>query len=345
MSYSASWQSPSNIALVKYWGKHGIQLPRNPSLSFTLSACVTRMSVEVEPESIRPNVEVYYEGAPRPAFEGKIRSFFGLLRLHFPWLEKSAVRIDSANTFPHGAGIASSASAMSALALCLCDIHDQLTGGNTNKDAAWWSRTSEVARLGSGSACRSLFPVAALWGMTGAVSDSSDAFALPWADKVNARYRDYRDTILIVSSAEKAVSSTAGHALMDSLPYAHTRYAEAQRNMTRLIAAMAVEDAVDDFITICETEALQLHALMMSGDSPFILMEPGTLAIIKAVWAFRKETGLPVCFTLDAGPNVHLLYPAGHHIAVMDFVRTKLAAHCADGRYIEDNVGTGPVKL
>lgn len=345
MTYRAAWQSPSNIALVKYWGKHGIQLPRNPSLSFTLSACLTKMTVEVVPEAEKPDVEVYYEGTPRPAFEGKIRAFFGLLHQHFPWLAQASVRIDSTNTFPHGAGIASSASAMSALALCLSDINDQLAGGRLGNDTSWWQHAAEIARLGSGSACRSLFPVAALWGATGGIDDSSDSYAIPWADRVQPFYRDYCDTILIVSSAEKAVSSTAGHELMNLLPYARTRYAEAQRNIERLIDTLASEDSVNDFMTICETEALQLHALMMSGDAPFILMEPGTLAIIKAVWAFRKETGLPVCFTLDAGPNVHLLYPADHRIPVMDFVRTKLAAHCADGRFIEDKVGTGPERL
>jgi len=345
MTLTASWQSPSNIALVKYWGKHGTQLPRNPSLSFTLSSCVTRMQVTVDPAGPAGELDVRYDGTPRPAFEGKIRTFFRLLDAHFPWLDDASVAIDSVNTFPHGAGIASSASAMSALALCLTEIHDKISGTQDTGDADWWLRVSGVARLGSGSACRSVFPGAALWGATDGIAGSSDDFAIPWAGNMDAIYREFRDTILIVSSAEKSVSSTAGHALMDSLPYAPVRYAEARQNLARLVDAMSRRDGLVDFMAICESEALQLHALMMSGSTPFILMEPGTLAIIKAVWRFRRDTGIPVCFTLDAGPNVHLLYPAEVEHRVMSFVRDELVAHCSDGRFIEDGVGKGPVRF
>ena len=99
------------------------------------------------------------------------------------------------------------------------------------------------------------------------------------------------------------------------------------------------------FITIVESEALQLHALMMSGKTPFILMEPGTISLIKEIWRFRKETGIPVCFTLDAGPNVHLLYPNQYSPAIMDWIDSELAPYCAEGKYIPDHVGTGPEKI
>ncbi|MBP7540167.1 MAG: diphosphomevalonate decarboxylase, partial [Saprospiraceae bacterium] len=96
---------------------------------------------------------------------------------------------------------------------------------------------------------------------------------------------------------------------------------------------------------IVESEALQLHALMMSGNTPFILMEPGTISLIKEIWRFRKETGIPVCFTLDAGPNVHLLYPSPYIPVIMNWVKSDLASHCADGKYILDQVGNGPKKI
>src|SRR5690606_18790582 len=138
MTYRAAWQSPSNIALVKYWGKHGIQLPRNPSLSFTLARCLTKMTVEVNVDAALPGLTVMYDGWPRPAFEAKILTFFDLIGDRFPWLRGSHVHIDSVNTFPHGAGIASSASAMSALALCLMDIRDQIGGPNSKPGGEWW---------------------------------------------------------------------------------------------------------------------------------------------------------------------------------------------------------------
>ena len=345
MTYTSSWRSPSNIALIKYWGKHGLQLPRNPSLSFTLSACHTQMKLEVSPEAATPGLVVMYDGTPRPSFEQKIKTFFSLVSDRFPWLAQASVVIDSVNTFPHGAGIASSASAMSALALCLMDIHDQLSGQSHSPDADWLYKASEVSRLGSGSACRSVYPVAALWGYSSGISGSSDEYAIPWGHEIAPVYHDFQDTILIVSTKEKAVSSTAGHKLMEGLPYADTRYAEAKNNLTKLCDVMRRPDALDQFITIVESEALQLHALMMSGDTPFILMEPATISLIKEIWLYRKETGIPVCFTLDAGPNVHLLYPKEFTTSILAWVEGTLATYCAEGRYILDHVGNGPEKV
>lgn len=343
--YQSSWRSPSNIALVKYWGKHGLQLPRNASLSFTLSACHTDMHMNVSFEGTAPGIRVLYEGQPRPAFIPKIQSFFSHLYDRFSWLREATVEIDSINTFPHGAGIASSASAMSAMALCLMDIQDQIKGNPGQNDDAWWRMASLIARLGSGSACRSIYPGAALWGKTGSVADSRDEYALPWKNNLAPVFQDYQDTILIVSASEKSVSSTAGHALMNSLAYAETRYAEAGKNMHRLITCMKRDDGLDEFISICESEALQLHALMMSGPTPFILMEPNTIAIIKEVWRFRKETSIPVCFTLDAGPNVHLLYPSSYKTSVLAWIRDVLVPFCSEGRFIQDEVGAGPERI
>ena len=345
MTYTSSWRSPSNIALIKYWGKHGIQLPRNPSLSFTLSACHTNMQVRVSADVASPGLEVYYDGEARPAFIPKISSFFNLVKNQLPWLENASIVIDSVNTFPHGAGIASSASSMSALALCLADIDDQILSRSELKSEWWWSKASELARQGSGSACRSVFPGAALWGKTNGIPESNDSFAIPWNNNLAPIYQNYQDTILVVSSAEKKVSSSAGHELMSELAYADKRYAVAKNNMARLIKAMHSENDIDKFISICESEALQLHALMMSGDQPFVLMEPGTLSIIKEVWRFREETGVPVCFTLDAGPNVHLLYPLSYKKIILDWVITNLAPFCTEKKIIEDYVGSGPEKL
>jgi len=345
MTYTSSWRSPSNIALIKYWGKHGLQLPRNPSFSFTLSACHTVMRLVVTPDADSPGLQVSYEGVLKPSFEPKIKTFFSLANDRFPWLSGSSVTIDSINTFPHGAGIASSASAMSALSVCLMDINDQIHGLIGRQNTAWWQMASEVARLGSGSACRSVYAIASIWGQTSNASESSDLFGIPWEQEIAPVFKEYQDTILIVSTAEKSVSSTVGHRLMDGLAYAETRYAEARQNLIRLCEVMASGKELDDFISIVESEALQLHALMMSGPTPFILLEPGTISLIKEIWRFRKETGTPVCFTLDAGPNVHLLYPKQHTHTVMDWVKSDLVAYCTQGKYILDQVGTGPEKI
>lgn len=343
MSYSSSWRSPSNIALIKYWGKHELQLPRNPSLSFTLSACHTDMTMTATPEQ-HGSLTVLFEGNPKPAFENKIRSFFSRIDTYFPWLRNSAIVIDSFNTFPHGAGIASSASAMSAIALCIKDIDDQIHHRSI-RDTAWWSQVSEMARLGSGSASRSVFPTAALWGISDGVPSSSDHFAIPWHQEVHPFYSNFEDTILIVKDDEKAVSSTVGHQLMELHPYAGARYTTAKENLVRLIMALKSPDLIDHFITICEAEALHLHALMMSGPNPFVLVEPATISIIKEIWRFRKENGIPVCFTLDAGPNVHLLYPASYKTEILQWIRSALLPFCDKQEFIEDRIGKGPEKL
>lgn len=345
MVYNSSWQSPSNIALIKYWGKYGIQLPRNPSLSFTLSACHTNMKVEITPDAGIPGLTVLYDGNERPSFGPKIKSFFARIDVHFPWLKNASVLIDSTSTFPHGAGIASSASAMSALALCLADIDDQLNGIAHTKDEVWLRKVSELSRLGSGSASRSVYTTVALWGETDFVKESSNEYAIPWAQHVSPQYHTYQDTILIVSSGEKSVSSSAGHDLMSEHTYASVRYQHAENNLHQLIGAMQTDDGTDVFVSICESEALQLHALMMMGRNPFMLIEPNTVSIIKEVWRFRKESGLPVCFTLDAGPNVHLLYPLHHQRNVLDWIISDLQKFCVDGAFIQDKVGTGPEKI
>lgn len=338
MHLQADYTAPSNIALIKYWGKHGLQLPQNPSLSLTLSSCHTRMRMRVLLNDELPSLEVNYDGQPQPSFKPKIERFFSRIDTEFPFLKNGSVQIDSVNTFPHGAGIASSASAFAALAGCILKIQDALTS-STREPGSDLREISRIARIGSGSACRSVYPVAALWGRTEGVPESHDEYAIPWKEEVHPIFHTYQDTILIVSASEKSVSSTAGHALMEELPYAGTRYSEASLNLARLLPCMKQGTDLDLFIEIVETEALQLHALMMSGHKPFILMEPNTLSIIREVWRFRKETGIPVCFTLDAGPNVHLLYPAVYESRIHPWIRTSLQPFCHEGRLIEDRVG------
>ncbi len=127
------WQSPSNIAIVKYWGKHGQQLPRNPSISFTLQAAYTETELSYVPRETAGeeiSLDFFFEGQAQPAFAQKIVKFLGALATEeiLPFLTQFHLTIHSANSFPHSAGIASSASSMSALALCLCSMEQELFG-------------------------------------------------------------------------------------------------------------------------------------------------------------------------------------------------------------------------
>lgn len=329
------WQSPSNIALVKYWGKSpkGPQIPQNPSISLTLSQCRTETSVFYE-ESDRFGLHFRFDGKENPEFQTKLVDFLKTQMVRFPFLNRMDLQIDSHNSFPHSSGIASSASSMSALVLCLLDIE------NNNMDL---QEASRLSRLASGSACRSVFPKAALWGATEAFKGSSDEYAVSLEDQIDPIFKTYHDSILIVSDAKKAVSSRAGHALMDTNPYAATRYAVANRNIADLLAALKSGD-LEAFMKITESEAMQLHALMMCSEPSFILMKPNTLRIINTLHEFRKETDIPVCFTLDAGPNVHVLYPDQHAEMVERFIMDELEKYCVGGQWIPDQVGQGASK-
>ena len=117
-------RSPSNIAIVKYWGKHGNQLPNNPSISFTLNNCYTETKV-IYSKSENPNeieMDFYFEGKENQAFKNKIEKFLQANKEHFTFLNGLHLNIESHNSFPHSSGIASSASSMSALILCLLEI-------------------------------------------------------------------------------------------------------------------------------------------------------------------------------------------------------------------------------
>jgi diphosphomevalonate decarboxylase len=101
----------------------------------------------------------------------------------------------------------------------------------------------------------------------------------------------------------------------------------------------------ETFIRITESEALTLHAMMMTSQPYFLLLKPDTLQIIDRIFAFREKTGLPVSFTLDAGPNVHLLYPAAINDEVKHFIDNDLLPFLSPKGYIEDEVGKGPEKI
>ena len=332
------WQCPSNIALVKYWGKKGKQLPQNPSISFTLSECRSETFISFE-KSEHFGFQFFFEGKENSAFGAKIEKFLMDNQAFFPFINQLNLKVESRNTFPHSSGIASSASSMSAFVMCLLELENQIVSKKFD-----FQKASYFSRLASGSAARSVFPKMALWGHTEAYEGSSDEYAVSLENVIHPVFKTYHDSILIVSSETKSVSSRAGHALMEGNPYASARYAQANENIKNLLPALKSGD-LDTFINITESEALQLHALMMCSNPSFILMKPNTLNIINEIRSFRNETKIPLCFTLDAGPNVHLLYPECEAEKVEPFIENELVSHCNNGIWIADHVGDGPKNL
>ena len=340
-----TWRSPSNIAIIKYWGKHGIQLPKNPSISFTLENAYSETTLSYRPKEVASNevsVNFIFDGSPNEIFRNKTVKFFESILAIFPFLRQFEFDIESKNSFPHSAGIASSASGMSALALCLCSLEDRYFG-TLKDDSEFRKKASFVSRLGSGSACRSIYPGLALWGESPLWEGSSDLYAIP-VDEIHEIFKTYHDDILIVSKGEKAVSSRAGHGLMDENIYADNRYNQARSRLRNLKQIMQNGDA-DAFGKIVESEALTLHALMMSSNPPYILIKPNTLTLIEKIQEFRKEMKLPLYFSLDAGPNLHLLYPDEIKKTDQEFITSALLPFCEKGQWIQDKVGQGPLQL
>ena len=331
-------RSPSNIALIKYWGKKGNQIPANPSLSFTLTNSYTETQIIYTPKENNGKIELdfYFEDKKNNLFQQKIEQFFLKILPYFPFLTKLKLKISSSNSFPHSAGIASSASSMSALALCLCEIEKKHYGTLQSKED-FLQKASFIARIGSGSAARSVYPLAATWGEYVENPVSSDEYASPLLFDMHPVFKNYRDAILIVSKGVKKVSSTAGHNLMHGHPFAEKRFVQAKENLKKLLPALEKGNQ-DIFIEIVENEALTLHALMMSSNPGDILMEAGTLKIIEKIRAYRGKTGIKLCFTLDAGPNVHLLYSANDSDEVEKFIKNELLQYCTDGLWIKDGI-------
>lgn len=342
----SGWRSPSNIALIKYWGKHGRQLPQNPSVSFTLSQAVTETIVTANPakSSDKIRLDFYFESQLNLEFGRRISSFLeSVTQDHFPFLHHYNLKIESSNSFPHSSGIASSASGFSALALCISDISQQINGNN-NHNSSFYNHVSNIARLGSGSASRSVFPTMAVWGKHDDLKTSSDLYAIGIGDNIHPVFKTFHNDILIVSKKQKQVSSSIGHKLMDGNPYASMRYNQANHRFSIMVNALRNGD-LDLFGKTTEDEALTLHALMMCSDPSFILMEPESLTIIKKIIEFRKDTKTPVFFTLDAGPNIHMLYPESHKDVVQKFRDSELLTLCQGQTVIEDKVGNGPEKI
>ncbi|MBN1252995.1 MAG: hypothetical protein JXA16_12740, partial [Bacteroidales bacterium] len=334
-----------NIALIKYWGKKEKQIPQNASVSFTLSESYTETEIVYSKKESNNKIEIkfLFEEKDNELFEKKIVKFLNYVLKYFPFLTKLNLTIKSKNSFPHSAGIASSASSMSALALCLCSIEKKHYDSLKTNDT-FYRKASFIARLGSGSAARSVFPFAASWGKHADLYNSSNKFASILPFNLHENFKSYNDAILIISKKEKQVSSTAGHNLMKNHPFAKQRYKLANKKLQILLNALQNGD-LDGFIEVVEDEALTLHSLMMSSNPGFILIEPNTLAVIEKIRNYRKINNSKLCFTLDAGPNIHLLYPDNEEDSVFEFIKNDLQNYCENRFWISDKIGKGPFEI
>lgn len=332
--------APSNIALIKYWGKHGNQLPCNPSISFSLKLSVTKTVAEFSAKTDK-NISLdfnFKEDVP-DGFSSKINKYFEKIKDETRVIHDYQFRISSENTFPHSAGIASSASSMASLALILTTLEN-----NFKNQAEFEKRAAYLARLGSGSATRSVYGGFVSWGKNPILDNSSDQYGTSIDQHIHSDLKKMGDVILIVDSKQKKISSSQGHELMNTNTYRDVRYAEALTNYQDCFSALKTGDW-DKLGEVVEREALSLHALMMMSKPSFILLHPNSLKLIELISSFKKSSKLPLTFTIDAGPNIHLLYDTRYKNKVIDFVKHELTPYLEDGRFIDDERGEGPVRL
>ena len=322
---------PSNIALIKYWGKYEGQIPANPSISFTLSNCKTETKM-IFKSGEKFSIKTFLAGKEETKFSEKIEKYFRNIEKYLPWILQGSFVIETENTFPHSSGIASSASGFGAIAKCLMEMDKEFSG----KDFFDVKKASFLARLGSGSACRSVYDGLVVWGEVNEVEGSSDLYAVKYPDEeIHPIFRDFNDYVLLIHEGQKSVSSTVGHGLMNTNPYAERRFQEARENFVPMKEILKSGD-LQAFMKLVEHEALTLHAMMMMSDPAFILMQTGTLQVINRVWEFRKETNLPLFFTLDAGANAHLLFPSEKKAEISNFIETELLQYTQNGGIVRD---------
>jgi len=282
-------KAPANIAFIKYWGRRDekLRLPVNDSISMNLSGIYTLTTVEFLPNLKSDEIEVVGE---KISNEGKERIIAHLERIRRLAKIKTFAKIKTKNNFPKGTGLASSASGFAALTLA------GAVAGGLNLSL---KQLSILARQGSGSACRSIPDGFVEW-KAGDSSETSYAYSL-----YPPEWWDIRDIVAIVGEAAKKVSSSEGHVLAESSPFYRSRILGMKKKIRELKRALKRKD-FEKFGEIVEEEAINMHAVMMTSKPPLFYWLPKTMEIILKVGDWR-EAGIPVYFTIDAGPNVHLI--------------------------------------
>ena len=281
--------APSNIALVKYWGKRDEEL--NLPVTSSLSVSLGRLGSEVELRAADGPDAVTLNGQPLPPDSSFARRVSAYLDLFRP--EGTGFRVDARNTIPTAAGFASSASGFAALVRAL----DQLFGWDLDARAL-----SILARLGSGSACRSVFHGFVEW-HAGEAEDGMDSYARPLPET----WPDLRMGLVVISGEEKAVGSRAGmKRTVETSPLYPAWPAKVAEDLPEVREAIRGRD-FHRLGRAAESNALAMHATMIAAWPSVLYWKPESVAAMRRVAALR-ERGLAVYFTMDAGPNLKLLF-------------------------------------
>jgi diphosphomevalonate decarboxylase len=300
---SATAVAHPNIAFIKYWGNKddSLRIPVNGSLSMNLESLSTQTTVEID--STLDSDQVKIDGVIADSKSTmRISTFLSFVRRISD--RKEYAFVSSHNNFPSGSGIASSASGFAALALAASTAYGLRL---TEKEL------SRLARRGSGSACRSIPGGFVEW-QPGTTDDNSYAFSI-----ADINHWDLIDIVAIVDASHKKTGSTEGHAIANSSPLQISRVEDAPRRLQKCRKAILDRD-FSTFAEIVEQDCLMMHAVMMTSNPSLLYWKPATLELITKVISMRQQ-GLPICYTIDAGPNVHILSLKQYQSAIVDGIK------------------------
>jgi diphosphomevalonate decarboxylase len=291
---TATAQAFANIAFIKYWGNRDqrLRLPANGSISMNLGGLYARTTVTFDPALCCDDLFTLNGRVENTVALRRVSSFLDHVRALAG--REVFARVVSENNFPIGTGIASSAAAFGALALAAS------TAIGLDLDEAQLSR---LARLGSGSACRSVPGGFVEWR---AGRDDEDSYAFSIAPP---EHWDLADCVAVLRTGHKPVGSTEGHGLAGTSPLQAARVTDTPRRLELCRAAIQQRDFAA-LAEVIEQDSNLMHAVMMTSTPPLFYWDPASLELIQTVRARRKE-GLPAACTLDAGPNVHVICEAG----------------------------------
>lgn len=285
----ATAKAPANIAFIKYWGKadEALRLPLNDSFSMNLSGAYTITTVEFSKTYTRDEV-VLQDGTFSESETARVIQGLDRIRQRANITDKA--KVYTKNTFPKGAGSAASASGFAALTVA---------GFGAAGIELSQKELTIIARLGSGSACRSIPDGFVVW-EKGIDSETSYAHSL-----YQPEYWDILDMLVIVDSSMKKVSTSEGMETISTSPHL-TRRLEAIPKRMKAIQDAFVAKNFAQFGEILEEDCLDMHRVMQSQMPPLIYWNETTKRLMDAVVDWRKH-GLPVYFTIDAGPNIHVI--------------------------------------
>jgi len=290
-THSATAQSHPNIAFIKYWGnrEQTLRLPSTGSISMNLDSLFTRTTVTFSTALKFDSLYISDMPVTGSGLE-RVSQTLNLVR-ELAGINDRA-EVISENNFPSGTGIASSASAFSALALAASRAAGIIL---TEREL------SRLARRGSGSASRSIPGGFVEWYMG---DDDSNSYAKSIAPP---DHWGLVDCVAIVSAEHKKTGSSAGHPLADTSPLQEARVLDAPRRLDLCRLAIMDRD-FEALAAIVELDSDMMHAVMMTSNPGLFYWEPASITVMKSVREWRKS-GIPVCYTVDAGPNIHVICP------------------------------------